>query len=71
MKRAILYSRLDCPLCEFAESMLAEAGVQIEWIDIDRDEAIRRVYHVRVPVLRVGDVELNWPFTAEQARGLL
>ena len=51
---------------------------EIECVDISEDDQLLEQYSERIPVLRRlaadgvgGDAELNWPFTAEQARALL
>ncbi|MCW8870874.1 MAG: glutaredoxin family protein [Proteobacteria bacterium] len=68
MKKLTLYSRLECPLCEFAEELLLSEGISYETIDIDDSEALIKTYHVRVPVLSDGQHELDWPFTADNAQ---
>ena len=70
MKKLKLYSRIECPLCEYAEELLLEAGIAYELVDIDDSADLITRYHVRIPVLANGDTELNWPFTAEDAEGL-
>ncbi len=70
MKKLTLYSRLECPLCEFAEELLAADGIGFEMVDIDESEALIKTYHVRVPVLSDGDKELDWPFNSAAAREL-
>ena len=71
MKKLKLYSRIECPLCEYAEELLVAAGIAYEGIDIDDSEAMIKQYHVRIPVLSNDNTELNWPFTVEQAEALL
>lgn len=70
MKKLTLYSRLECPLCEFAEQLLVAEGIDFKTIDIDESEALIKIYHVRVPVLSDGDKELDWPFNVDAAREL-
>lgn len=70
MKKLTLYSRLECPLCEFAEEMLLAEGIEYEMLDIDESSDLIKTYHIRVPVLSNGHQELDWPFTAEAAREL-
>lgn len=63
----ILYSRHDCPLCEEVEDMLIRANISYDFINIDDDEALRKAYHVRVPVLvNAHQKELTWPFDEQQ-----
>ncbi|MCX7545467.1 glutaredoxin family protein [Marinicella gelatinilytica] len=65
MKKLTLYSRLECPLCEFAEELLVAEGFTFEVVDIDDSEELIKTYHIRVPVLSNGLAELDWPFTAD------
>ncbi len=70
----ILYQRDDCPLCDHALALLAEARVpEFESVWIDDDAVLEARYGARVPVLRdtVGNVELDWPFTLETLRSLV
>ncbi len=71
MKKLKLYSRIECPLCEYAEELLLEGGITYETVDIDDSEQLTRQYHVKIPVLANESDELNWPFTLEQAQVLL
>lgn len=70
MKKLILYSRLECPLCEFAEELLISEGLDYEPVDIDESTELIQSYHVRVPVLSDGQKELDWPFNEESAQEL-
>lgn len=58
-------------MCEHAAEMLEESGIEFVEQDIDESDELIRQYHVRIPVLSDGDRELNWPFTREDAEGLL
>lgn len=71
MKKLKLYSRIECPLCEYAEELLLEAGIAYETIDIDDSAHLTQQYHVKIPVLANDSTELNWPFTAAQAQALI
>ncbi len=71
MKKLKLYSRIECPLCEYAEELLMEAGIAFEAVDIDGSTEMIKQYHVRIPVISNGVEEVNWPFTAEQAMALV
>jgi hypothetical protein len=67
-----LIQRDDCALCDLAWDILQQAGVRdfaAVYIDGDADAEIR--YGARVPVLRLGDAELAWPFDAETVRAWL
>ena len=61
-----LYGTSCCHLCEQAETVLREAGVAAEHIDIADDDGLLEKYGVRIPVLRRADngAELGWPFDA-------
>jgi len=72
--RYVLYQRDDCPLCDAALEVLAQARLpdfESEWID--GDPSLEARYGVRVPVLRdtERDTELEWPFDAEAVRGFV
>lgn len=83
MIKAILYGTLGCHLCDDAEALLAPllpsvsaaigTDCEIECIDIADDDALLERYGTRIPVLRriTDDVELGWPFDADQAQTLL
>jgi glutaredoxin len=62
----VLYGTSCCHLCEQAEAMLREAGIDAEHVDIAEDDGLLEKYGTRIPVLRRGDNgrELGWPFDA-------
>jgi glutaredoxin len=64
----ILYSTWGCHLCQQAEQLLQQVAPDVAYkvIDIVDDEAAFARYRVTIPVLRVGDKELSWPFDAAQ-----
>ena len=55
MVKATLYTRAGCHLCEAAHDVLerarARAALEIELVDIDGDEALRREFNEEVPVV--------------------
>lgn len=57
-----------CHLCEDAKVMLAalqrETGLGVTEVDIASDDVLVERYGLRIPVLRAGDRELDWPFAA-------
>jgi len=57
-----LYYREGCHLCEDLEQQLSELlepdSYHLLKVDIDEDEALRRAYNVRVPVLKCEDQEV-------------
>jgi hypothetical protein len=64
-----LIQRDDCALCDEAWEILHQAGVRdFETLFIDGDAGLEAVYGTRVPVLRLGDAELDWPFDAERLK---
>jgi glutaredoxin len=61
-----LYGTTFCHLCEQAEGVLHEVGIEAGYIDIAEDDALLERYGTRIPVLRRQDTgtELGWPFDA-------
>ena len=61
-----LYGTSFCHLCEEAEAILREIGIEADYIDIANDDELLEKYGIRIPVLkRVDtDTELGWPFDA-------
>ncbi|HJR74138.1 MAG TPA: glutaredoxin family protein [Luteimonas sp.] len=68
-----LYQRDDCPLCDRALAVLAEARApEFDTVWIDENEALEARYGHRVPVLRdANGRELEWPFDAAAVRAFL
>ena len=66
MTELVLYGTSCCHLCEQAETVLREAGIVAEYVDIADDDGLLEKYGVRIPVLRRSDTgaELGWPFDA-------
>ena len=58
-----LYERAGCGLCDEAHRALRRIGLdralEIERVDIESDGSLRDRYTLRVPVLRVGEDELD------------
>ncbi len=72
----ILYTTSACHLCELAEALLTEAGVEapeVEKVDISESDSLVERYGVRIPVLqrRADGEELGWPFDLTQLVGFL
>jgi hypothetical protein len=64
-----LIQRDDCALCDEAWEILHLAGVRdFESVYIDGDAVLEKAYGIRVPVLRLEERELDWPFDAESVR---
>ena len=76
--RLTLFGTSGCHLCEQAEWLLlplAQAqGWQLQLCDIaeqaDSEDLISR-YGSRIPVLRLDDAELDWPFEASTVQAWL
>jgi len=70
----IVYSRPGCGLCEefmaaLADLVGSELAAEVCVVDIDTDEALRRKYSERVPVLTVdGDFVCQYRLDAERVR---
>ena len=72
--RLILFQRDDCPLCDAALDVLAEARApEFASVWIDGDAGLEARYGDRVPVLRdeLHGTELGWPFDAAAVRAFL
>jgi glutaredoxin len=61
-----LYGTAFCHLCEQAETVLREIGIEADYIDIADDDELLEKYGIRIPVLKRADTgtELGWPFDA-------
>jgi hypothetical protein len=70
-----LFSTDHCALCERALNLLASMpelrGRRLDVVDVAHDEVLLERYGPRLPVLRVGSRELDWPFTRETLTRLL
>ncbi|MCZ6644551.1 MAG: glutaredoxin family protein [Gammaproteobacteria bacterium] len=71
----VLYSTDHCTLCEQALELLFSMpelqGCSLRVIDVATDPALTELYGERLPVLRSGDAELDWPFDANTVRGVI
>ncbi|WP_372626211.1 glutaredoxin family protein [Arsukibacterium sp.] len=65
MTQYILYSTWGCHLCEQAEALLTDAGVNFQVLDIIDDEQLLQQFRVHIPVLASGNELLYWPFDAD------
>jgi len=72
--KLILYSTLDCHLCEQAADLLKQVAVKfdLEYIDIAgsadpaQSEILVEKYGIRIPVIKnESGKELGWPFDLE------
>jgi hypothetical protein len=68
-RRARLYRRPDCHLCEEAVALVESIRrrglpIELESVDIESDPALLRRYLLTIPVLELEDgPALEWPFT--------
>jgi glutaredoxin len=57
MPKVTIYSRPDCCLCDEVKQQLVElrrrAGFELEQVNIDEDEELRRLYNDQVPVVMI------------------
>lgn len=65
-------TRARCHLCDDALEVLSGAGIDVEVVDIDRDDALLAVFDLRVPVVLGpnGEVVAEGIITDEDARRL-
>jgi glutaredoxin len=68
--KLVLYSSSYCHLCEQAEALLVQMGIEAEHIDIVDDDDLLERYGTRIPVVKRIDngSELGWPFNVEALR---
>lgn len=68
--KLILYSTTFCHLCEQAEALLVQLGIEAAHIDIVDDDDLLERYGTRIPVVKRMDngSELGWPFDIEALR---
>lgn len=62
MADVILYSTWGCHLCEQAETVLNNTGLNIRVVDIIDDEQLLQQFRLHIPVVAAGDNLLYWPF---------
>ncbi len=68
----VLLSTDHCTLCERALDLLLSMpelrGRALRVVDVAGDDALLERYGERVPVLRIGGTELEWPFDGEDIK---
>ena len=68
----VLYSTDHCTMCEQALELLFSMpelqGFSLEVIDVAIDPLLVERYGERLPVLSLGDTDLDWPFDATMVR---
>jgi predicted DCC family thiol-disulfide oxidoreductase YuxK len=71
----VLLSTDHCTLCDRALDLLLSMpelrGWQLRVVDVADDAALLERYGERLPVLRIGVRELDWPFAAADVAGCL
>jgi glutaredoxin len=65
--KLVLYSTSHCHLCEQAEALLVQLGIEAAHIDIADNDGLLERYGARIPVVKRMDdgSELGWPFDVE------
>ena len=69
----ILYGTEGCHLCEEAELILHEAGIQFQHQDIMADTALQEKFGLLIPVLwhSGSGQQLDWPFVCKQVNNFI
>jgi hypothetical protein len=71
----VLLSTEHCTLCEQALDLLISMpelrGRALDVVDVAADDALLERYGPRLPVLKIADTELAWPFTREDVARLV
>ncbi|MGP4061330.1 glutaredoxin family protein [Halobacillus sp. H74] len=60
MSEVILYTRNKCPLCEEVRNLISLFNVDVIEIDIETDPVLLENYMFEVPVLKIGNYELDY-----------
>lgn len=77
MTNLILYTTIGCHLCECAATMLDQAAetnqFDLQTVDICIDKVLVDKYGIRIPVVKnvATNVELGWPFSADELLSLI
>ncbi len=70
-----LFTRDGCGLCDEVvaelDSLSAEIPHQLIKVDITQDDALFKRYRYTIPVLRIGDQELQAPITRQMLKTAL
>jgi hypothetical protein len=71
----VLLSTEHCTLCEQALDLLVSMpelrGRTLDVVDVAADDALLERYGPHLPVLKIADRELAWPFTREDVARLV
>lgn len=66
-----LFGTSGCHLCEMAEVTVQQAfqqrgaALEVILVEIADDGKLMETYGLRIPVLKNGNAEIDWPFTAD------
>ena len=75
MRHVTLYTKPGCHLCEAADALLArlaaEVPLTVTRVNIAEDEGLLARYGERIPVVRVGEVEVAAPLSEFKLRRAL
>jgi glutaredoxin len=52
-KRAVIYHRPACHLCDEAGQLLIQHGYELVWVNIDEDADLRAKFDTCVPVVEI------------------
>jgi glutaredoxin len=62
--KVIMYSKLDCPLCvkgkKVLEELTQEFNLDIQEVDIYKDEALLEKYQIMIPVVEIEGEEVEF-----------
>jgi glutaredoxin len=68
----VLYTRVECHLCDEAREVLQQHGLDFKSVDIDGDDALRERFNECVPVVEIdGKVRFRGRVDAVLLRRLL
>ncbi len=75
MLTVTLYTKPGCHLCEEVKNALADLQThhphKLIEVDINNSRELFARYHLTIPVVRIGEVELEAPITAVQLAAAL
>lgn len=60
MSKVTLYTRNKCPLCDEVRNLISLFNVKVIEVDIETDPALLEKYMFEVPVLQIGEEELDY-----------
>lgn len=68
-----LYGTAHCHLCDEAEAIVRQLGIEAVYVDIAGNDELQDKYGTRIPVLKRADSggELGWPFDAAAVANFL